>query len=592
MKGSYLSKRIRACLLAAAVLASAVPFKADVRVYADEVADEGESPVDEEIPADGEVPADGELTDDLFADGEMSDAGTGTGVTQGTILANNGLYIANTFPDSMMPSGFHRQTVAYQGQNIDLAYMDNSDAVVLAYLTDVTGTVGDFYLCDTATATMSDYVKLDGGNGAFLIILDPGDNINPPAGFNKAVLNIDNKSVTAWTLPDGSSTDEEDKDKKDKKKKEGFFRVTETVYAGDLGLGIGAGSSDAGTGEVPANTTVDTTNATVVDNSYVDGTTVDDAANYEDAAAAEVAAANVQVDAAGFVKAQPSEFFLIYGIDYNGAQGFFLYDTLGHTYQRYLEMDTGESESTEKYRKSAQIRLFIIAGLILFSVVLIFIIVNMSLNGRRGGGRNLDDDDDVEEMKRRVRKKEVSAIRRNGGRRYAQDDGAYDEDDDYEGQGGYGQQGGYGYNNVSMQGDYPSQEEDIRYYDRGDSRTGRGVQRNDEGRAPERMNQSRPGVRTEMRSNVRTEARPQQQIGTEVRNESRPGVRTERRPYPPEADGQGYMDQGMQQGGMQGGYGGPGMGNDPGMNGGYMSGGRQDIDLDDDFNFDFIKPGK
>ncbi|MBQ7463288.1 MAG: hypothetical protein IJS86_00335 [Lachnospiraceae bacterium] len=576
MRGSSLSTRIKAVLLAAAVFAAAMPFGANVKVFAEEGADpevteEGESPVDEEIPVDGEIPA------DVGAEDALSDMSQGTGVTPGTILANNGLYIANTFPDSMMPAGFHRQTVAYQGQNIDLAYMDNSDAVVLAYLTDVTGAVGDFYLCDTATATMSDYVRLEGGNGAYLIILDPGDNINPPTGFKKAVLNVDNKNVTAWTLPDGTTDEEEDK--KDKKKKEGKIKFTETVYAGDLGLGIGAGSSDAGTGEAPSAGLPETTDtATVVDNSYVDGTTVDNA-SYADAAAAEVAAANVQVDAAGFVKAQPSEFFLIYGVDYNGAQGFFLYDTLGHTYQRYLEMDTGESEATEKYRKSAQIRLFIIAGLILFSVVLIFIIVNMSLNGRRGG-RNLDEDD-VEEMKRRVRKKEVSSIRKNGGRRYPQDDDAYEEEN--EADGFYGQDAGYGYNNVSMQGDYPEQGEDIRYYDRGDSRTGRGVQRN-VGRAPERVSNARPGVRTEARPGVRTEARP----NPNVRTEARPQVRTERRPYPPQED-QGYADPGMQ---SDPGYGNQGYPADPGMGGGYNPGGRQDIDLDDDFNFDFIKPGK
>ena len=579
MRGSSLSTRIKAMLLAAAVFTSVMPFGTGARIYAEEGADpevteEGESPVDDEIPVDGELPEDG-----LAEDG-LSDMSQGTGVTPGTILANNGLYIANTFPDSMMPAGFHRQTVAYQGQNIDLAYMDNSDAVVLAYLTDVTGAVGDFYLCDTATATMSDYVRLEGGNGAYLIILDPGDNINPPAGFKKAVLSVDNKNVTAWTLPDGTEDEEEDKKDKKKKEKEGKIKFTETVYAGDLGLGIGAGSSDAGTGEAPAADLSGTGDpATVVDNSYADGTTVDNT-SYEDAAAAEVAAANVQVDAAGFVKAQPSEFFLIYGVDYNGAQGFFLYDTLGHTYQRYLEMETGESEATEKYRKSAQVRLFIIAGLILFAVVLIFIIVNMSLNGRKGG-RSLDDDD-VEEMKRRVRKKEVSAIRKNGGRRYPQDD-AYEEDEEFEG--GYGQDTGYGYNNVSMQGDYPEQGEDIRYYDRGDSRTGRGVQRN-AGRVPDRMNQQRPGVRTEARPGVRTEARP----NPNVRTEARPQVRTERRPYPPQDD-QGFGDPGMQ---SDPGYGSGGYPSEPGMGGGYNSGAgaRQDIDLDDDFNFDFIKPGK
>ena len=184
-------------------------------------------------------------------------------------------------------------------------------------------------------------------------------------------------------------------------------------------------------------------------------------------------------------------------------------------------------------------------------------------------------------MKRRVRKKEVSAIRKNGGRRYPQGDDAYEEED--EADGFYGQDAGYGYNNVSMQGDYPEQGEDIRYYDRGDSRTGRGVQRN-AGRAPERVSNARPGVRTEARPGVRTEARP----NPNVRTEARPQVRTERRPYPPQED-QGYADPGMQ---PDPGYGNQGYPSDPGMGGGYNPGGRQDIDLDDDFNFDFIKPGK
>ena len=52
---------------------------------------------------------------------------------------------------------------------------------------------------------------------------------------------------------------------------------------------------------------------------------------------------------------------------------------------------------------------------------------------------------------------------------------------------------------------------------------------------------------------------------------------------------QGFADPGMQ---PDTGYPNQGYSSDPGMGGGYNPGGRQDIDLDDDFNFDFIKPGK
>jgi len=592
MKNRIIKSKIFAAILLGTVLTTSVLSPGTAEVFAEEAAAETEA-VDG--AAEGAVEGEG---GEAGLEGEVADPGLegagdplaqGGGVTPGTILANNGLYIANTFPDSLMPVGFHRQTVAYQGQNIDLAYMDNSDMVVLAYLTDATGAIGDFYLCDTATATMSDYVRLDGGNGRFLIILDPGDNINAPTGFNKTVANINNKNVTAWSLPDGTGASDKD-DKKDEDK-EASNPLVLKVYAADLGLGIGAGSTDSGAGDagavptdatglpadgtgLPADGTQAADGAVVVDNSYTEGTTVDP--TVAAAQAAEAAAASVVTDAAGFVKPQPTEFYLIYGIDYNGAQGFFLYDTLGQTYQRYVEIDMGENEETAKYKKSAQIRLFIIAGLILFAVVLIFIIVNMSLGSRRGGpSRRYEGDDDVEEVKRRVKSKERRSVSGGGqNRRYIGDDD-YD-DDGLEDEGGYGAgsarrgQGPSGYGRNA--GGLNDEEDDVRYYDRQSQHTGRGV--------------------------VRTSQSPQRKG---VRTESRPKVRTERRYVPPEND-QGYGvsdetgDMGWNGAGMDGGYNDQGnYGNggygDQGMGRGMDQGMNQDIDLDDDFNFDFIKPG-
>ncbi len=584
MKKRIIRSKVLAAILLGTVITSSVLNMQPVKVMAEEAVAEGEAvdPAAAEGAVEGEVPVEGEGADMGLEDGSVDTYSTGA-VTPGTILANNGLYIANTFPDSLMPAGFHRQTVAYQGQNIDLAYMDASDMVVLAYLTDATGAIGDFYLCDTATATMSDYVRLEGGNGTFLIILDPGDNINAPTGFNKTVANINNKTVTAWSLPDGSSSSK-DKDKdKDKEDKEASNPFVLRVYGADLGLGIGAGSTDPAQGTDAGAVTDGTADAaapvdpaggdgtaTVVDNSYTDGTAVDPAVAA--AQAAEAAAASVVTDAAGFVKAQPSEFYLIYGVDYNGAQGFFLYDTFGQTYQRYVEIDYGENEETLKFKKSAQIRLFIICGLILFAVVLIFIIVNMSLGGKKGGSRRYEDgDDDVEAVKRRVKTKERRSIANNNGRRYIAEDDYEDDYEDADEADDFGQARGYqgGNGRYGQNGSGFEEEEDVRYYDRQSQHTGRGVVRNGQGPAPQRK-----GVRTE----------------------SRPKVRTERR-YVPSPEEQMYNGVGDETGDMSW------QGGDQGM-GGYRDGGsygndnygnqrmKQDIDLDDDFNFDFIKPGK
>ncbi len=507
-------RRWKAALLAAAIMVTAVPFGAQTKIYAEEeIAAEG---------AEGEVP-EGEV---LEGEGELPAEESMSTVTPGTILANNGLYIANTFPDSMMPDGFHRQTVAYEGQNIDLAFMDNgNNLVVLAYLTDATGTVGDFYLCDTATAMMSDYVKFDGGNGKYLIVLDPGDNVNPPAGFTKANLNVNGKTVIAWTLPTGESSEEEEK-------KESAIRLTEQVYA--AGLDIGAGAAGGNGEEAPAETSEavpegEPSSEPVPDGGY-DASAAEAAAA---AAAAEVAAAAVETDGSGFIKARPADFFLVYGIDQSGLQGFYLYDTLGQTYQRYLEIDTGESETTAKYRKSAQIRLFIIAGLIVFAVVLLFIIVNMALSGRKSTRGDDEDDDDVEAMKKRVRTKEKKALKKNG-RRFisSHDDYDDDEDDDYDDDDGYDDE----------------EEDDVRYYRKSDLRTGRGV----------RSATQDYGYRQDRRA----------ADDRDWEEENAPADRGRYGGHSGYGDQGGYADQGRYQ--------------DTG----------QDIDLDDDFNFDFIKPRK
>ena len=355
-------------------------------------------------------------TDTATAAGTEAAAET---VTPGTIQTNNGMFLANTFPDSMMPAGFHKQTVTYQSQSIDLAYMDNGNGlVVLAYLTDQAGANGDFYLCDTATATMTDFVMISGGSSNFMIVLDPGDNILPPDGFTKATLNWDNKSVTAWKLPDGSTGSSSEASS------ETSSLGMVNVYAADINAGAGAVATSAGAGETEGSQAAEVPAATDAQTAAAADTQAADTQ-----AATEEAA--VETDASGFIKAQPSDFFLVYGIDQNGTQGFFLYDTVGKTYQRYVQIDTGESAETEGYRKSAQTRLFIIAGLIIFAVVLIFIIINMALGGRKNNDYD-DDDDDVEEMKRRVRKKERSSIkhgRRQRNRILDRDD---DEDDEYD----------------------------------------------------------------------------------------------------------------------------------------------------------------
>ncbi len=461
------------------VLALMMQTVAVTPVYADEAV-EGEAAAGEEaageegalpeggeespLPegAEGEVPA---------ADAAAVEAVAADTVVPGTIVANNGMYIANSFPDSYLPSGFRKQTVAYEGQNIDLAYMDASNGLVtLAYLTDAAGTFGDFYICDTSTAEMSDYVRFEGGNDRFIIVLKPmGADI--PTGFSPTALSVNGKSVSAWVYT-GETTDDKDKDKDDKdseesseegseEKKDGFLGgllgslKPVKAYAGelDLGIGVGSGNSEdtANAGGQPADaapadgTTPEgvpadgaATEGLPADGTATDGVPVDGAVT--EGVPADAAAVDQTVDTSGLDAAaavptggtpSTSEYFLVYAIDQTGNLGFYLYDSVGQTYQRYADFGAGSLEKLEKAEKSAKIRLFIIVGLVVLLIVLVIILVNMALSGKKGDDY-YDDDDNYEEMKRRVEKKSKRAARVSRRTDYYDDSEYDDDDDDYE----------------------------------------------------------------------------------------------------------------------------------------------------------------
>ena len=440
MKFNRLRKMLTGGLIAFSLLfqtVSAVPAYADEAVDAPAGEEGAESPEGE---AGGEAEGEG-------AEGEGEGGGESSGgVVPGTIVANNGMYIANSFPDDYLPEGFRKQTVAYQGQNIDLAYMDASNGVIsLAYLTDASGGSGDFYLCDTATAQMSDYVSFDGGNGRFIIVLSPG-GAEVPDGFTETALSVNGKSVTAWVYDGGSSSSDKkdkkkdkDKDKdedsededKDKEKKGGLFGLfgslgTVKAYAGELDLGVGAGAGTDEGGDVPqdAGSSDEGAPADVSDGGEGSGDSESD-----DSGDVAQSSIDTSTPAVSGSVASPSEFFLVYAMDQSGNQGFYLYDSVGQTYQRYVDMGAGSAKELESANKSAKIRLFIIIGLLILLVVLVVILVNMALSGQKNDDY-YDDDDDYEEMKRRVEKKSKRAAKVT--RNDYDDDDDYDDEDDYD----------------------------------------------------------------------------------------------------------------------------------------------------------------
>ncbi len=462
MRFKEIMKKVTGIILASALMVSSIgviPVMAAEPVEGEPAQEGAADPAADPAAADPAAvdPAavDPAAVDPAAVDPAAVDPAQAGGVTAGTIVANNGLYIANDFPDTYLPTGFSKMVVAYQGQNIALASMDNSNgSVTLAYLTDAAGGSGDFYLCDTSTAMMSDYVRFEGGDGRFLIVLDPGATAVPD-GFTETALSVNGKAVRAWTYTgESSGSSSDDKDKKDEDKDEdkeegeedkkggllGIFGALKPIEVHALDIGVGAGAGEGGeetpAADVPAADTPDPGAVDTADNP--DAQTADDGG----ADVASPVSATTQLD--GSV-GDPSEYFLIYGINQDGGKGFYLYDSLAQSYIRYVQMGGGDSDELDSAKKSARTRLFIIAGLAILLLVLVIILINMALSGRRGDTYD-DDYDDYERVKRRVEKKTRSHTTKLRSR------DTYD-DDDYD---------DYGYD------DYEDNDEpeDVKVYDK------------------------------------------------------------------------------------------------------------------------------
>ena len=97
------------------------------------------------------------------------------------------------------------------------------------------------------------------------------------------------------------------------------------------------------------------------------------------------------------------EFYLIYAMNENGAQGFYLYDIVEDTYQRYVERDTSSDldESYFKYKRVAHTRFAIMCVLGVLLLIAVFAIINLILKNRELKEEGYDDHAEEEKRKKR-----------------------------------------------------------------------------------------------------------------------------------------------------------------------------------------------
>lgn len=113
---------------------------------------------------------------------------------------------------------------------------------------------------------------------------------------------------------------------------------------------------------------------------------------------------------------EPTDFYLLYAMNQDGKAGFYLYDTLEGTYQRYLELTSYEEatgafdeESYVIYKNKSQKRMVVIGVLIVIIVVLLFVLLNLLLSLKEYKEQNDDDDDDDENEPEEDKKMRLSS---------------------------------------------------------------------------------------------------------------------------------------------------------------------------------------
>lgn len=157
-----------------------------------------------DVPTDSVTIAVG---DGVSAGGEADGAGgaTGSDVAAG-LIAINGTekMLSTTFPNEILPTGFHKADFTYQEQLLESAQFDMGDLTLL-YVTDASGANGEFCIYNQTADTFMDFVSINGIESKYIIIMAPDESVVVPDGFTKATLQWNGKTLQAYAITASST---------------------------------------------------------------------------------------------------------------------------------------------------------------------------------------------------------------------------------------------------------------------------------------------------------------------------------------------------------------------------------------------------
>lgn len=170
-------------MLAKGVLAViiAMGLLSPLSVYALEEAPEGEAVSETEASY---APEEELLADEVSAEMEMP-----------MVPISDGRMVSSIIPDNMIPALFHKVNLTFENQAVEGVAFENGN-IVLLYVKDTNGNSQYMRLEDDGT--LSYFRMIPGPGESYIMVLEPDDSIEAPEGFEKAVLDWNGQSLSAF----------------------------------------------------------------------------------------------------------------------------------------------------------------------------------------------------------------------------------------------------------------------------------------------------------------------------------------------------------------------------------------------------------
>lgn len=319
--------------------------------------------------------------------------------------------IEDIIPDRLIPEGFEEATTDYRGKQVK-ALLFPKGKLAVVYLTEKENTENSaLYVYDAASNSFYPFIMLQGLNGKFIILMVPGMEVAIPEGYSQGSVKIGDFDFIAFQrgTPGGETSGNNGKN----------IQKGDALAEGQKGQEVSKSWLSQALAFLTEPLTVQAT---------------EPQEGQQEGAQEQQQETQQEAPSTAYTEVKGTDFYLLYGINSDGSIGWYQYDALEGTYQRYLAPVTTVKETdvpqegeellalknqlaaaNKKYEEDiTMLRRILYVGLGVIVLLVVFVIVTIVRNKRvvlSGMGLDAYDEDEDEDE---------------------EEDFYYDEDDDEE----------------------------------------------------------------------------------------------------------------------------------------------------------------